>query len=104
MYGIYLSKRDKKILRAINDSGMDTDILKEENYLATIEYLKRIGLIETQNSCGEFRVAKLSEFGKKFKMENPKLKSEIPEQTKWIITTILSVTALVVSIIANLRI
>lgn len=49
MYGIYLSKRDKKIFKAISESGMDTNILKEENYLATIEYLKSVGLIETQN-------------------------------------------------------
>ena len=71
-----------------------------DTLIPTLKHLEELGLIEIQNYNGEFHTARLTNLGKKYKLENPKLKNDLSENTRWWITTAISVLALVLAIIA----
>lgn len=103
MYGIKLSKRDKKMLKVVTRDGLMNDkVLPREELVIVAEYLKEIGLIEIRKREGEFHTARLTPFGEKFKLENPKLKNEISDTDKWKITSAIAIAIGVATIIVQL--
>lgn len=108
MYGIVLSERDRRILLAIDkddDGGLSqTHPLPdtEEEIEVTLIYLESCGLVQTWRTQDRIAGVRLSDFGHKFLMENPKAKSETQEETKWKISAALSALAILISIAALL--
>ncbi len=102
MYNIWLSKRDKKFLKVVTREGiMNNTVLPREEMVIVAEYLKEVGLIEIQKRGGEFYTARLTNFGQKFKLENPKLKNEISDNLKWKISTAVAIIIAIISLISQ---
>lgn len=77
--------------------------MPREELIPTMEHLRDLGLVEIQSPGGKFYTARLTKFGVKYKLENPKLKNDLSENAKWLITTAISVLALIIALIALFR-
>ncbi len=97
---INLSKLDKIALMHTYEDSMNKDCMPIDALRPTLKHLEALGLVEIQNYSGQFHTARLTDLGKKYKLENPKLKNNISENTKWLITNAVSVLALIIAIIA----
>jgi hypothetical protein len=102
MNKINLSKRDKLVLKNTFDDEMDVDVLPKDELFVVAKHLEDIGLIEIQMSCGELRTARLTNLGKKYKLENPRLRNAITDTNKWIVSTIITVILAMATIVIQL--
>ena len=102
MEKIILSKKDKLVLKNTFDDSMDVDVLPKEELYVIAKHLESIGLIEIQMYNDEFRTGRLTNFGKKYKLENPKLRNGISDTTKWLIPMIITILVSIASLIIQI--
>lgn len=98
MVRLVLNKQCKNILLSINDNKYKSS----NDDTNTLLYLQHLGLIEgTSNLNGNFIHVSITEYGKAYIAWNPKLKNpSIFQDTKYVINTVLSIIAIIISIIA----
>lgn len=99
----HLSRFQKEVLKKAG-KGLyeDEGVSHESPEAAALSLLSSLGLLHlicTKNGVGGF----LTDKGRLLLYENPKLRFPIPENTRWIITTTISVLALIVATAAMIR-
>lgn len=99
----YLSRFQKEVLKKA-EKGLykDDGVGHESPEAAALSLLSSLGLlhmISTKEGVSGF----LTDKGRLLLYENPKLRFPIPESTRWIITTTISVLALIVATAAMIR-
>jgi len=102
MKKILLSKRDKLVLRNTFDDNINVDVLPKDELFIVLKHLESLGLVQVREYNGELNAARLTNFGKKYKLENPKLRNGITDTNKWVISTIITVLLAIAAIIIQL--
>ena len=97
MEKIKLTKRGKKILLLLKEGKYKP----EKSYFNELNLLTIEGLGQgTRGLCDSFITYQLTDKGKAYLLSNPKLKNpSIFDDKKYIVTTIISIIALILSII-----
>ena len=96
----HLSKFQKKVLSQVlerEDENFD-GVEHRSNEAAALHYLEALGLVTLRSTKAGIWGA-LSDKGKLLLYENPKLVFPVPEYTRWIITTAIAVSSLVLGIV-----
>ena len=102
MEKIVLSKKEKLVLKNTFDDYVDNEVLPKEELYIVLKYLEKIGLVQVREYNGELSAARLTDFGKKYKLENPKLRNGITDTNKWVISMIITVLLAITTIIIQL--
>lgn len=103
MERIELSKRQKALYKAIAREEYPNECNKED--IEDIIVLREMGFVHGTNvKSGDIVAVRLTEQGRAYLRQNPKLKNpSVWQDKKYIINTAISLVALVVSIIALMK-
>lgn len=100
----YLNKLEKEVLLDVSKrTSKDSDGVGQDSIeAAALRSLQSLGLVSLRcNKAGI--VGELTYKGQMLLHENPKLRFPVPENTRWIIATVISVLALLVAAAAMIR-
>lgn len=94
---LYLPKFEKKILKGVQKELYKEGVRQDTAEAAALESLSALGLVRLCLTKAGVS-AELTKKGKLLFHENPKLRFPIPENTRWVVTTIISGFAALVAI------